>query len=272
MKKHVPFYLLLVVIPFMAYLFISFSNGAPLQGVTGSPGDEANASNIGLTVGNCIACHDNAANFNATLSISTNIPSGGYELSKTYAITVSVTSTALDNGFQITAENGVAAKVGVFTITDAVNTKADGAGRFVTHTFASHEGVTSWSFNWTAPSADVGVITFYAASVAGSAGAATNTQVVFTSKTIGSVLAVNDNRLLQFSMFPNPSDNYVTLQLPSDVDKVQVSVFDYLGKALLQKSISSNNNTLDISNLSAGIYFVRIQSDSKVGTKKLVVR
>ncbi len=272
MKKHVPFYTLLAVIPFLAYLFISFSNGISSQGLTGSPGDEANATSIGLSVGNCIACHDNTANFNASVSISTNIPSGGYELGKTYAITVSVNSTSLDHGFQITAENTVASKVGVFSITDAVNTQADAAGHFVTHTFASHEGVTSWSFNWTAPSTDVGVITFYAASVAGSGGAATNTQVAFTSKTIGSVLSVNDNRLLQFSMFPNPSDNYVTLQLPSDVNKVQVSVFDYLGKALIQKSIGSNNNTLDISSLSAGIYFVRIQTDSKVGTKKLVVR
>jgi len=274
MKKHLPYYVLLIAIPFVALLLLSNSGGAPLIGVTGSPGDEANAAGISaLTVGNCTACHDNLGNYNAAVNITTNIPAGGYALSTKYQITVTQTSTgAADFGFEITAENTVASKVGVFSITDAVNTQSDFLGHFVTHTFAGHEGSSTWNFDWTAPGSDVGAITFYVASVAGNGGTATNTQVVFNTKTIGGVLGINNAQLLQFSMYPNPSDNYVTLQLPSGTNKANVKIFDYLGKTLIQKNLNNTNNNLDISNLSAGIYFVRIQSDTKVGTKKLVVR
>lgn len=266
MKKHLPFYAFLIAIPFVALLFLSNSNGAPFAGVTGSPGDSGNS---------CVICHDNLGNFNAAVNITTNIPVGGYALSTKYQITVTQTSTgAADRGFEITAENTVASKVGVFSITDAVNTQSDFLGHFVTHTFLGHEGSGSsiWNFDWTAPTSDVGAITFYVASVAGNGGTATNTQVVFNTKTIGGVLAVNDARMLQFSMYPNPSDNYVNLQLPSGTNKANVKIFDYLGKTLIQKNLNNANNNLDVSNLSAGIYFVRIQSDNKVGTKKLIVR
>ena len=278
MKKHVPYYSFLIAIPFMAYVFFSFSGGAPTQGVTGSPGDEANAANVaGLTVGNCLACHDGLGDFNTSVSIITNIPSGGYALSAKYQITVALTSTgAPDTGFQITAENDVASKVGIFSVLDnnpaTALMLADASGHFVTQTFLGHEGVGSWSFDWTAPGADVGAITFYVAGVTGNGGAATNTEVVFNTKTVGGVLAVNDARILKFSMYPNPSDNYVNLQLPSGTNKANVKIFDYLGKTLIQKNLNNANNNLDVSNLSAGIYFVRIQSDTKVGTKKLVVR
>ncbi|MFK5889771.1 MAG: T9SS type A sorting domain-containing protein [Flavobacteriaceae bacterium] len=278
MKKHALYYSFLIAIPFMAYILFSFSGGAPTQGVTGSPGDEANAASVaGLTVGDCLACHDGLGNFNTSVSITTNIPSGGYALSTKYQITVTITSTgAPDSGFQITAENAATSKVGVFSVLDNNPATAlmlpDASGHFITQTFLGHEGVDSWTFDWTAPSVNVGAITFYVASVTGNGGSVTNTEVVFNTKTIGGVLAVNNARLLQFSMYPNPSDNYVTLQLPSGTNKANVKIFDYLGKTLIQKNLNSSNNNLDVSNLSAGIYFVRIQTDSKVGTKKLVVR
>jgi len=264
MKKNVLYYSFLIAIPFVTLLLLSNSNGAPFVGVTGSPGDNGNS---------CIICHVSPSNFNASINIMTNIPSGGYVLGAKYQITIAQISTgAADHGFEITAENSVAAKVGIFSITDAINTKVSPNGYFVTQTFMGHEDVSSWTFDWTAPSTNVGVITFYVAGVAGNGGTVTNTQVVFNTKVIGGVLAVNDARLLQFTMYPNPSDNYVTLQLPSGTNKANVKIFDYLGKTLIQKNLNNTNNNLDVSNLSAGIYFVRIQSDIKVGTKKLVVR
>ncbi|MCF6213610.1 MAG: T9SS type A sorting domain-containing protein [Flavobacteriaceae bacterium] len=278
MKKHASFYALLLIVPMAALVLMSNSSGAPLIGVTGSPLDEANATSFGLTSGSCLACHDNLGNFNASATITTNIPSGGYALGQTYTVTVTQSSTgAADHGFQITAESAAGSKVGAFSLTELINTQVDINGRFATHTFASHEFVDSWTMYWTAPAFDVGVVTFYAAVVAGNdppgGGTTTvDTQVAFTNYVVGGVLAVNNNQLLNFSMYPNPSDGQVTLQLPSDANKAQVSVFDYLGKSLIQKQISTSNNTIDVSNLSAGIYFVRIQTGSKVGTKKLVVR
>ena len=252
--------------PITAFLAIAFSSG-PSAGLTGSPGDSNN---------NCSVCHSGAdtnTSFGLSVSITTNIPSGGYALGQTYTITVSQTSfgSATKHGFEITAEIANASKVGTFAITDATNTQIRGtANDFVTHTSAG-SGQTSWSFNWTAPSFDAGNVTFYTASIAGEGTGSTNTQMVLVTKPFG-VLGINDARLLNFTMYPNPCDNKVSFQLPSDIDKAQVTIFDYLGKSLLEQNISTSNKNIDISNFSSGIYFIRIQTATKVGTKKLIVR
>lgn len=266
MKKKLPFYLILLFAPFTALVLISNSNGAN-AGYTGSPGDG----------NNCKVCHagaDTNTAYGVTTNINTNIPAGGYALGQTYNITVTQTfsGAATKHGFEITAENGVASKVGTFVITDATNTQFKGtANEYVTHTAASNT-LTSWSFDWTAPAFDVGTpITFYAASIAGTGGAS-GSEMALKSELVGGVLGINDARLLNFTMYPNPSDNQVSFQLPSNINKAQVTVFDYLGKSLLKQNISTSNKTVDISNLSSGIYFVRIQTNTKVGTKKLIVR
>ena len=118
----------------------------------------------------------------------------------------------------------------------------------------------------------MGAVTFYVATIAGAGSGASNTQMVLKTEVISGVLGVSDARLLHFTMYPNPSDNMVSFQLPSDTNNARVTVFDYLGKSLLQQNISTTNKDVDISKLSTGIYFVRIQTDAKVGTKKLIVR
>jgi len=261
---------------------MSFSSGIPSQaqsGVTGSPGDEAAALTvIGLTSGSCLSCHDNLGNFNASVSISSNIPAGGYELGKTYQVVVTSSSFgANERGFEITAENNATDKVGVFSISDNTNTLTDSFGYFVSQTLAGSEGVNSWGFDWTAPNTDKGNITFYAAAVVGNKDSngdttTTNTQVSFDTLSIGGVLGINESQLLNFNMFPNPSNNQATLQLPSGINNAKVKIFDYLGKTLLEKNISSLDKTIDLSDLTSGIYFVRVQNDTKVGTKKLIIR
>ena len=192
-------------------------------------------------------------------------------------MTVTQTSNgASKHGFQITAENNSPSKIGGFAITDATNTHLQSGNNFVTHSLAGTDQ-SSWDFTWTAPSSDVGAITFYVASIAGnlnSTGGTTtvDTQMAQSSLVIGSVLAVNNKHLLQFSMFPNPSSGQVNFQLSSNVNQGHISIFDYTGKLVLEKNINTSNNSIDVAHLSSGIYIVRIQTDSKIGTKKLIVR
>ena len=271
MKKYILLNYLLLGIPILALFLSSLSEG-PAAGLTGSPGDNYNT---------CIACHTSASSYTAfslNANITTNIPSEGYSLGQTYNITVThTTNGATEHGFEITAENELKQKVGTFVITDATNTQLRGQdAKHVVHTVEGAE-LSTWHFNWIAPTTNINSpITFYMASIAGrlvnGQHAIVNTQMVLTSKTFGGVLGVNKAQLLNFSMYPNPSSGHVNLQLPSSNNRAHVKVYDYLGKTLIQKSINSQNTSLDISNLSAGIYFVRIQSDSKVGTKKLIVR
>ncbi len=83
-----------------------------------------------------------------------------------------------------------------------------------------------------------------------------------------------DNELGNFIMFPNPSNDYVTFSMKNTIQIIEkLSVTDLLGKTILKiNSISSNEVTIDVSNLSKGVYLVEITTENNLkATKKLVV-
>ena len=72
------------------------------------------------------------------------------------------------------------------------------------------------------------------------------------------------------SLYPNPVSNgkvYITSK--NDSDK-EVIIFDILGKKVLQTMISSRE--LNISNLSPGVYIIKINEEEATATRKLIVR
>ncbi len=74
-----------------------------------------------------------------------------------------------------------------------------------------------------------------------------------------------------FSMFPNPSDEFVSIQM-NNTEKGLVKVVDLLGNLIYSESIiaSLKINTSDFKN---GVYFVTIESEGlKLASRKLVVR
>ena len=72
-----------------------------------------------------------------------------------------------------------------------------------------------------------------------------------------------------FKMYPNPTSlGYVKLFSKSNAP-MSVSVFNLLGKQVTHKTIK--NNLLDVSNLKAGLYLMKIAQDNALITKKLVI-
>ncbi len=72
--------------------------------------------------------------------------------------------------------------------------------------------------------------------------------------------------LMKFHPNPNTSNN---LQFNSQVD-VSVIIYDILGKKILSKNISSNDNIIDISLLEKGVYLVQMSYNKTRITKKLI--
>jgi len=77
------------------------------------------------------------------------------------------------------------------------------------------------------------------------------------------------------SIVPNPSNGNVNITI-SDADKnVTISVYNILGETVrayaTTESATVFNKNLDLSNMANGTYLVKIQSGSKVATKKLVI-
>jgi hypothetical protein len=84
-----------------------------------------------------------------------------------------------------------------------------------------------------------------------------------------SQLSVKQNAISGLNMYPNPVSNG-NLYISSDSNSAKsVAIYDLLGKQVLNAKVS--NNTVNVSNLKAGVYFVKIDEDGKTATRKLII-
>jgi len=79
-----------------------------------------------------------------------------------------------------------------------------------------------------------------------------------------------------FELFPNPTDEKVNLVLGEDLASVQsIEVYNLLGEKVLSHSVShlSQNETLslDLSDLAPGLYFIKLNTERGVLSKKVSV-
>ena len=236
------------------------TGGSP-GGYTGSPGD-----------GNdCTDCHNPGANYNLSSTITTDIPVTGYVFGQTYLITVAATSTKSQHGFELTAEKAGGTRVGVFDLAGATGSPELISGSSFTRVTHSNKANSSWSFNWTAPSADEGDITFYAAVLAASGSSDSNDETQLISESVSlSTLGIAEANLLAFEIFPNPSQDFLTIQLPNEMINGSIELFDYLGRSVKSKKINNIDNKLNLSNLNQGVYFVKVSSEGKIGVQKFI--
>jgi hypothetical protein len=88
--------------------------------------------------------------------------------------------------------------------------------------------------------------------------------------TLSVTLGISENKLLSFEMYPNPASDVLNIQLPSGTDKAEVGVYDYTGRLVSSKTISSNDSSLDVQNISRGIYILRVTTDTKIGVQRFI--
>lgn len=84
----------------------------------------------------------------------------------------------------------------------------------------------------------------------------------------GQPASVENNELLGFSMFPNPATNRLNISAKETIQNADV--FNVLGKKVMSLNINKTTESIDISNLSSGIYLVKYNSNGKVGTAKFI--
>ncbi|TWO33737.1 T9SS type A sorting domain-containing protein [Seonamhaeicola sediminis] len=83
-------------------------------------------------------------------------------------------------------------------------------------------------------------------------------------------LSNEDFAIKGFKLYPNPTDlGYVTI-LSKNNSKMDISVFDMIGKEVLRSAVT--NNTLNVSALNTGIYILRVSQDDATSTKRLVIK
>ena len=85
--------------------------------------------------------------------------------------------------------------------------------------------------------------------------------------TYSNVQSVGYNKITDFTLFPNPSQDEVFMDLKAFENKsVNMFISNPIGKIVFNETIESANRTphrLDISTLNTGIYFIRIETKGK---------
>ncbi|WP_405564516.1 T9SS type A sorting domain-containing protein [Polaribacter sp. Asnod6-C07] len=79
--------------------------------------------------------------------------------------------------------------------------------------------------------------------------------------------SVDDFFNSELNVYPNPAKEFVTISTLEKIDHVEV--FNLLGKQVIKTS-KLNNNILDVSSLSKGVYLLKLTSGDSVATRKLI--
>jgi hypothetical protein len=88
--------------------------------------------------------------------------------------------------------------------------------------------------------------------------------------TVTSTAGISKNNLLSFEMYPNPVSDLLNIQLPTGTEKAEISVFDYTGRLVSSKIISSNDTAIDVQKISRGIYMIRVATNTKIGVQRFI--
>ena len=90
------------------------------------------------------------------------------------------------------------------------------------------------------------------------------------SEVVPSSLSAAQKDLSYFNLYPNPSkSNFINIT-STGLGAIQASVFDILGKQVINTAVS--NGRLDVSPLNTGVYIVKLTQGKATITKKLIIQ
>ena len=88
------------------------------------------------------------------------------------------------------------------------------------------------------------------------------------AKAASALLSNNEIITQKFSIYPNPANDLVTISKNSAIDITSITVTDINGRIV--KEINNDATTINVSDLNAGVYFLKINTAEGSGTTKLI--
>ena len=86
----------------------------------------------------------------------------------------------------------------------------------------------------------------------------------------------NHTRVWDFTIFPNPTSGYFSIELPSTTSPQLISIINIQGQKVYQHTRAATGSqelvAIDLSNVTKGVYLVQIQSETEVVTQRLVIQ
>lgn len=277
---------LLFSLSFLLIIASGFDSSSPCDaplvgGHTGAPGET-----------DCSGCHAGANNSGAGIL---NFDIGGgitqYIPGQTYVCTVTIEQSNIDKfGFSCVAlKDSGNNTTGAFSLTDATRTRlyADGPRNYVSHkpcaADATTVGTNQWTFNWQAPSTDVGTITLYVGSLASNHNHSTTGDNTYSAQIqlAPAPTGINEisNNFSNLFLFPNPSEGNIEINYEiKEEGQNTISLFNIQGKLLKvlsderhPKGLYKRNFNLKEAGIGSGIYQIRINSGGQEVIKKMVI-
>ncbi len=75
-------------------------------------------------------------------------------------------------------------------------------------------------------------------------------------------LSIDDKTIASISIFPNPAQG--TISFKNIKEDYNIEIYNMLGQIIKKGKVNSNEDTIDVSNLSHGTYFLRVKTINKV--------
>ena len=119
---------------------------------------------------------------------------------------------------------------------------------------------------------------FYANNYSGFAGhTLTSGNTIENSNTVSAscslTLATIEHNLADaIKIYPNPAKDYITISWDNlELNNASISLLNNLGQIVFEKSINSNNDSISVNELADGMYYLKINSNNRIITKKVII-
>lgn len=253
----------------------------------GAPAMSAGAPNDGgIPAGTCAksSCHVGTPIAQDGM-ITSNIPNTGYVPGQTYTITATITdANRVKFGFQVSPQSLSGTKLGTIVVTNTQQTQTLSQGKYITHKSAGTGGSGSrtWTFDWIAPAAGTGDVTFYGSLMATNNNSSNSGDQVYNSTLTvieGTGNGIEDlaAKMLIANIYPNPTNGNFTVAVNNAKTAITTKVFTVDGRLVysnVYQNTGSGTQVLPVAagKLTAGLYFISIETDGIQKVEKLVVQ
>jgi len=82
------------------------------------------------------------------------------------------------------------------------------------------------------------------------------------------MLKTIENPLVDFSFYPNPVKDVISLKSGSNIESVVF--YNTLGQKSLSSKVNSVSKEINVSNLAPGLYIMKVNVNGKTGTYKVI--
>ena len=84
-----------------------------------------------------------------------------------------------------------------------------------------------------------------------------------------STLSIDENFASAFKLYPNPTSDIINISSSNDVQLKSVKLYDTLGKEVYTSL--TEMSSINVSNFTKGVYFLKLEAEDKIATKRILV-